>query len=377
MSLARVGVLAGVAVSLLAGASRVQAQSNAFPAATTLEALTTYPNFYHLRTVVVRGEVSTSDSQVRLVPPGGTGRGVELVLRAGAPGSGVTEVRGQFWDVGRMTADDPNAANDHLAEFVRTRFGDRWPAHGELLVIKVTSLTPPPPAAPHPSLRQLSLDPDHYDSQAITAKGQFSGRNLLGDLPQAPRISRSDFVIRSAGGAVWVSGVPPRGKGWRLDPDSKLDTDQWLQVEGVVHHGDGLVWIEAKSISQSKADEDDRDLQPSPPPLPPPPPEVVFTLPAQDDTDIPPTSPVQIQTTRDLDPETLDRHVVVTYLGQAAGSPGVPVTAAFDRTNRVLLLTFPQPLERFRTVKVELLEGIKGTDGQPLKPFTLTFSVGG
>jgi hypothetical protein len=28
-------------------------------------------------------------------------------------------------------------------------------------------------------------------------------------------------------------------------------------------------------------------------------------------------------------------------------------------------------------MKVDLLEGIVGTDGQPLKPWTLTFMVGG
>jgi hypothetical protein len=40
-------------------------------------------------------------------------------------------------------------------------------------------------------------------------------------------------------------------------------------------------------------------------------------------------------------------------------------------------LTFPKPLEAFRTVKVELLDGIKGFDGAPIKPWTVTFSVGG
>jgi hypothetical protein len=43
----------------------------------------------------------------------------------------------------------------------------------------------------------------------------------------------------------------------------------------------------------------------------------------------------------------------------------------------VLELKFAKPLERFSTVTVDLLEGILGTDQQPLKPFTLTFSLGG
>ena len=34
-------------------------------------------------------------------------------------------------------------------------------------------------------------------------------------------------------------------------------------------------------------------------------------------------------------------------------------------------------LERFRTLKIDLVDGILGTDGQPLKPWTLTFALGG
>ena len=43
----------------------------------------------------------------------------------------------------------------------------------------------------------------------------------------------------------------------------------------------------------------------------------------------------------------------------------------------MLELKFTKPLEQFRTLKVELLEGILGTDQQPLKPWTLTFVLGG
>ena len=43
----------------------------------------------------------------------------------------------------------------------------------------------------------------------------------------------------------------------------------------------------------------------------------------------------------------------------------------------MLELKFTKPLERFRTVRIELGEGILGTDKQPLKPWTLSFDVGG
>ena len=56
---------------------------------------------------------------------------------------------------------------------------------------------------------------------------------------------------------------------------------------------------------------------------------------------------------------------------------GCPVTFQYASANRVLELRFPKPLERFRTLKVDLLDGILGTDGQPLKPWTLSFSLSG
>jgi hypothetical protein len=41
------------------------------------------------------------------------------------------------------------------------------------------------------------------------------------------------------------------------------------------------------------------------------------------------------------------------------------------------VLKLSKPLEAFRTVKIELLDGVKTFDGAPLKPWSVTFSVGG
>jgi hypothetical protein len=40
-------------------------------------------------------------------------------------------------------------------------------------------------------------------------------------------------------------------------------------------------------------------------------------------------------------------------------------------------INFDPPLDRFRIVEVRLTDGILGTDGTPLKPWTLTFTTGG
>jgi hypothetical protein len=55
----------------------------------------------------------------------------------------------------------------------------------------------------------------------------------------------------------------------------------------------------------------------------------------------------------------------------------VDFTFQYVPATRVIELKFTKPLERFRTLKVDLVEGILGTDGQPLKPWTLTFALGG
>lgn len=361
---------------LLAAPAAAQAPT-AFPTAATIAALTAYPNFYHLKPVVVRGELSARDGRTRLVPPGGVERGVDLLFRGEVPSDTLLEVRGQFWDVGRLSQNDPGPAAYDLAGFVRARLGDRWPNQGELLVINVTSVNPTPPPVARPTIRQLSLDPARYEGQTVIVVGQFAGRNILGDLPRAPRVSRTDFVVRHAGGAVWVSGIAPRGRGWLLRPDSRMDTDQWLRVEGVVRHGEGLVWIEARSLAAVSPETAPVErAETAPVVLPGPPPEVLFTLPAEGETDVSPGATVKIQTSRDLDPASLEGHVRVSYVGEGV-TPPPQVAASFDRGNRVLELRFAQPLERFRTVRVDLLEGIKGTDGQPMKPFALTFTVGG
>ena len=73
----------------------------------------------------------------------------------------------------------------------------------------------------------------------------------------------------------------------------------------------------------------------------------------------------------------------VHYLESESVQRGEPETPTADFTtqysgaNRVLEVKFAKPLERFRTLKIDLLDGILGTDGQPLKPWTLTFALGG
>ena len=60
------------------------------------------------------------------------------------------------------------------------------------------------------SIRTIVLQPSRFLEQKVAVTGQFSGRNLLGDLPDAPAKSRYDFVLRNADAALWVINMRPR-----------------------------------------------------------------------------------------------------------------------------------------------------------------------
>jgi hypothetical protein len=54
----------------------------------------------------------------------------------------------------------------------------------------------------------------------------------------------------------------------------------------------------------------------------------------------------------------------------------VDVQATYDVGTHAVVLRLSKPLETFRTVKLELLDGVKTFDGAPIKPWSVTFSVG-
>jgi hypothetical protein len=211
----------------------------------------------------------------------------------------------------------------------------------------------------------------------------------MGGLPEAPGKSRYDFVLRSADASIWVINMRPRirdavtNKEIEFSLDSRLDTSRWLEVTGTIQQGRGLLWLDAtagslKVVKPPQETTTDAD-EPVRPALGPPP-EVVFSTPIDDETDVASNTFVRVQFSRDLDPATLKGHVRAQYFSPqptAPAAPPVDVTTQYNAPNRVLEVRFTKPLERFRTVKIDLLEGILGTDGQPLKPWTLTFSIGG
>jgi hypothetical protein len=346
----------------------------------TIPALRNHPAFYHGQAVFVRGDLTETDTSPTLVGGDST---IRILTRESVPPAGSYDVRGEVLDIGRLSPDDPRLSGIDLRPFgVDT--AERWPRQGDVLLLRATSFEKAEPLRA-PSIRALALDPWRYEDQRVTVRGQFRGRNLYGDLPQAPAAaaeSKGEFVMRSADAAIWILGKRPKGRGFALDPESRIDTKRWLEVSGVVHQTRGLVWVAADDISEVPPEKEQAVAEVAPPPTLIPP-EVRFSVPVDGETDVPLSTHVRIQFSRDIDPSSFKGRVRISYLGSESvqrGEPQAPPIQGeprYDPGSRVLDIGFTTPLQRFRTMKVELLEGIVGTDGAPLQPWTLTFSLGG
>jgi hypothetical protein len=378
---ARGPVVTMLLAALVGGAAASVHAQPANRRVTTVAAIRQFAGFYHGQNVLVRGELRDPET----APTLGAGEEfVRLLGRDTLPEPGRYDVRGQVLDIGRLNADDPRLSGVDLRA-LGIEAGDRWPRQGEIVVLRVSAFekATPPPA---PSIRALALEPERYVDQRVTVKGQFRARNLYGDVPQAPSEAakpKGEFVLRSADAAIWVLGKQPKGRGFQLDPASRIDTQRWLEVTGVVRESRGLVWIDAQQIAETtpvKEAPAPEIASEGPTAIPP---EVLFSAPTQEETDVPVDTSVRIQFSRDIDPQSFRGRVSVTYAGAESaerGEPQPPAVSAqlrYDPGARVLSIVFSAPLERFRTVIVDLQEGITGTDGAPLKPWKLTFSVGG
>jgi hypothetical protein len=252
----------------------------------------------------------------------------------------------------------------------------RWPAREELYVI-LGAVMVDSPLPPAPTLRALVLAPDRYNNREVTVSGRFRGRNLYGDLPGPLNKSKWDFVLQSADAALWTTGLRPRGRDFDLDPGARVDTGRWLKVTGIAHADGGNVWIEAKAMElSSPPNETQVDVAvPATPQAPPP--TVVFSAPVPDEADVERNVVVRIQFSWDMDPKTFRDRIRVTYAPAQGATPPPPAFAtSYNEGSRALQIKFTGRLERFQTVKIELLEGIAAVDGQALKPWTLTFTTG-
>lgn len=365
------------ALALVIAFGLLVAHAGAQPAvrrATTIAALRSYPGFYHQQTVSVIGAVKGERIETALLASDEAT--LSLVARE-LPREGKLEARGQFLDIGRMSQEDPRLIPFNLVDRVRAKYPERWPRPGEELVLMLSGTLPPPPPADAaaPPLRTVALEPARFEGQRLTILGQFRGRNLFGDLPESPAPNKYEFVLRATDTALWVTGVQPKGKTFNFDPTKRVDSGRWVKVQGTVRTAKGLTWLEGTSIELAQAPaESATQVEIAPPPATPV--EVLFTAPTEGETDVRLGERIRLQLSRDLNPASLTDHVRITY-AKATTMESLAFATNYTKENRALEIRITAPFEPFRLVKIEFLEGIKGTDGGALAPFTLTFTTGG
>src|SRR5687767_640289 len=348
--------------------------------ATTISALRNCPGFYHQQTVLVVGEVKGTIERATIATDEGA---IGLIARE-LPRDSKVEARGQFLDIGRMSQDDPRLIPFNLLERIRNAYQKRWPKPGEELLLILSNTVPPPGAAnvSVPPLRSVAMEPARFENQKVAIVGQFRGRNLFGDLPEAPVQNRYSFVLRSNDAAIWVMGLQPKGRDFSFDPSRRLDSGRWVKVQGTVKTARGLTWLEGTTIELTpEPQQTTTEVEINVPP--PPPVEVLFTAPAEGEVDVRLTERIRVQLSRDLNTDTLKDRIRITYSATdsrergEAQPPSVALTTNYVKENRALEIRPAEPLERFRVVTVEILPGVKGTDGGDMLPFKLTFTTGG
>jgi hypothetical protein len=345
---------------------------------TTLSGLAAYPTFYHRQPVVVRATAEGDLRDVFIID--GEHRVRVLNVAPPAPGqSELLEIDGTFWDIGRLPPDDPRLAQHPIRQLAQRLFNKDWPGSGELRLL-IADDTRRARDTEGTTIRTLTLEPARHRDQTVTVIGRFRGRNLYGDLPEAPGTSRTDFVLRSGAAAVWVVGKEPKGDGFDLDVMARVDTNRWLQVTGVVTGTDRLVEIDAEEITLAERPdtaaptatltEDRTEVGPSP--------EVIFSAPTQDEISVPTDTLIRVQFSRDMDADSFDGHVDITYLGADQGTEdALEFEADYQPRNRVLNISFAEPLLPYSTLVVTLEDSILASDGAALTAHTLRFSTGG
>jgi hypothetical protein len=105
--------------------------------------------------------------------------------------------------------------------------------------------------------------------------------------------------------------------------------------------------------------------------------EVVFSSPTADEAGVALGSPVRVQFSRGLDEATIEGNIRIAYAGASATLPPPAFGTAYDAGTRAVTITFTAPPERFSTVTLQTLPGLRTFDGAPVTPWTVTFSFGG
>lgn len=219
--------------------------------------------------------------------------------------------------------------------------------------------------APTMKLPELMANPEAFKGRLVRVVGQFRGRNLYGDLPAPAFRHRLDWVLKDEGAAVWVTGRPPRGRDFKLDPDAQEDVRSWLGVVGRAVLRDGQVVLRAEKVMLVPAPSaarvktvrlaGGRGVRPV----------VIFALPIEGEP-IRSDARFVIQFNKYMDEDSFAGHVLLRYADSPAGFATMKL--AYDDGKRALIVDPGMALEPGRRVECVLGPGILDADGLPLLP---------
>lgn len=360
-----------VAVAVVCGALSAGAQAPE-RIATTAGALVANGIFFDGKRIVVRHAIRQTD---RLVQLDATSKPIYIFWKEPPVGS-EGEIRGEFRDLGRMQDGDDRYASYDFRPIIDAANNGRWPGRDQIFVILGATFVEGP-AASAPTVRAIALAPEQFDNRPVTLVGRFKGRNLYGDLPRGVAKSKWDFVLQSADGALWVTGMRPKGKDFDLNPEARVDTGRWLEVKGTVQRDGSAVWVAAESLrlAAAPAEVPIEIREPTPVPAEPAP-RVIFSAPLAGETDFPVDGRVRIQFSRDMNGASFRGRVRIQYAGTAAPLPAPESTLTYNDGTRAVEIRFKAPLASFQVMTIQLEAGITAIDGQPLPPWTLRFTTG-
>lgn len=224
-------------------------------------------------------------------------------------------------------------------------------------------------------LRQLVKTPEPFLGERIIVIGKFRGSNLYGDLSIQDKRTPRDFVIKVADAAIWVTGRRPRGDDFRLNPDRRRDTGEWLRVIGEPWEYEENVYLRAEKIELAE-EPDDESLEPvdvseaEVEDVLGPPPEVIFSLPLDGET-ISLDSEFQVQFSKPMKATSFHRNVDLLY-GDDDGfsNPFPELEVHYDDIARTLTVKPNKPLEPGKELRLILYDAIEDMEGQtlPVKP---------
>ena len=114
-------------------------------------------------------------------------------------------------------------------------------------------------------LGRILESPPEFQGQEVTVVGYYRGWDLLGEANAPPPVTRSDWVIADATGAIYVSAASAAPADLPPGPGSGNDLWRVLRLSGVVRlTAEGQPYLEADQVQFAEADEGPEVPEPAP-----------------------------------------------------------------------------------------------------------------